>query len=108
MAFKDYLAGDLDVFDNSDEFADTHEIEYSEITCMIDTDVLTERSGADEFGMNENNIRLFAKTSDLEEAGITDVGFGGHLNIDGAEYVVQNWYENMGMTEINLSAFLQN
>lgn len=108
MAFKDYLAEDLDVFNNSDEFADTHEIEYSEITCTIDTDVLQERSGADEFGMNESNIRVFAKTSDLDQADIIDVGFGGHLNIDGVEYVVQSWHENMGMTEILLSAFVQN
>ena len=106
--FKECLTEDLSVFVNSLEFAEEHMIEGHSIMCSLDSDVLQERAGADELGMNEKNIRIFAKTEELANEELQELGFGAHLNVDGAEYVVQSWSDNFGMTEIVLSANLMN
>ncbi len=101
--FKDMIAKDLDTFTNPDEFAEQHNIGGKSVTCVIDSDVLSERQGGTEFGMNESNILVYAKTELLKEKGIEVQGFGSHLNIDGRIYTVISWSEKMGMSAITLS-----
>ena len=76
--------------------------------CVIDSDMLAERQGGTEFGMNESNILVYAKTKLLEEKGIEMLGFGSHLTVDGRIYTVISWSENMGMSAITLSVPVEN
>lgn len=103
MRLKDLIASDIDaVFINTDDFCDTHTIEGKRIDCSIDNDEMAQLSGGEEFGIGESVLRVFAKTSDLSDAGLVYKGYGSHIEIDGDIYTVTDWIENMGMTEIHM------
>lgn len=101
--FKKALEKDLEIFANPKEFAELHLIENAEIPCVIDSEILEERQGITEFGMNEFNMLLYVRTALLKEKGIEKRGYGSHLQVDGRIYTVAAWTENMGMTAITLS-----
>lgn len=97
------IASDIDgVFINTDDFCDTHTIEGQSIDCSFDHDEMSQLSGGEEFGIGESMLRIFAKTTDLSDAGLSYEGYGSHIEIDGRIYTVIDWIENMGMTEIRL------
>ncbi len=100
MSFKEMLKSDIEnVFLNTDEFASTHTIEGKEITCIFDDEALRERQSGSELGVSESDVLIFAHTDDLP----SKKGAGEHVNVDGIEYIVNTWDENMGMTQIALS-----
>lgn len=103
MSLKDLIAADIDdVFINTDDFCDAHVIEGVSIDCSIDNDEMAQLSGGEEFGIGESVQRIFAKTSDLSDAGLSYKGYGSHIEVDGKIYTVTGWIENMGMTEIHM------
>jgi hypothetical protein len=103
VSLKDLIASDIDdVFINTDDFCDAHKIEGHEINCSIDNDEMAQLSGGEEFGIGESLLRIFAKTADLADAGLSYMGYGSHIEVDGRIYTVTDWIENMGMTEIKL------
>lgn len=108
MPFKDVIAKDLNTFTNLDEFANTHLIKGESVVCVVDSDVLAQRSGGTEFGIDELNIVVYAKTELLERNGIYRAGYGAHLDVDGKIYTVVSWTENMGMSAITLSVPQEN
>lgn len=103
MSFKDVIARDLNTFINLDEFAEKHLIKGESVVCVIDSDVLAQRNGGTEFGIDELDIVVYAKTELLEQKGIHRTGYGSHIDVDGRIYTVMSWAENMGMSEITLS-----
>lgn len=108
MSLKDIIAEDLNTFINLDEFAEEHLIKGERVMCMLSSDVLAQRSGVTEFGIDELDILVYAKTESLEEKGIHRAGYGSHLDVDGRIYTVMSWTENMGMSEITLSVPQEN
>lgn len=100
MSFKEMLEQDINnVFLNIDEFGSKHFIEGREITCIFDDEALRERQSGSELGVSESSILIFANTKDLP----SPKGVNEHINVDGKEYTVDAWDENMGMTQIALS-----
>lgn len=103
MTLKDLIASDIDkVFINTDDFCDEHSIEGVSIKCSLDNDEMNQLSGGDEFGVGESVYRIFAKTSDLSDAGLSYMGYGSHIEVDGRIYTVTDWIENKGITEIHM------
>lgn len=103
MKLKDLIASDIDdVFINTDDFCDAHTIEGKTINCSIDNDEMARLRGGEEFGVGESVLRIFAKTSDLLDAGLVYKGYGSHIEVDGRIYTVTDWIENMGMTEVHM------
>lgn len=108
MNFKEQLTNDLDTFFNPDEFAELHTIEGKKVMCVVDTDVMAQRSAGTSLGVSENDIQVFAKTEELEKAQIKRKGYGAPLNLDGRELLVVSWNEKNGACEIALSQATMN
>lgn len=91
------------VFMNLDEFAERHNVENMRITCVLDEDTLQKRK---DNTLNEDvaqsNYLLFAKTEDLPRR----MPAGQTLNVDGRQYIITDWKEDMGIAEITLAANL--
>lgn len=103
MTLKDIIASDVDkVFINQDDFCDEHTIEGKKIICSIDNDEMSQLPGGEEFGVGESVLRVFAKTTDLSDAGLIYRGYGSHIDVDGRIYTVTDWIENKGITEIHM------
>ena len=97
--FKDQVQKDIfGVFLNLDEFAETHRIAGKKLRCVFDDDALKKRQGGEELSIAESSVMLYVKTADLgkrKQAGNT-------INIDGKEYVIDDWQEDMGGTTLTL------
>ena len=103
MTLKDLLASDIDkIFINTYDLCDSHTIEGASIKCSLDNDEQAQLSGGDEFSVGESVYRIFAKTSDLSDAGLSRMGYGSHIEVDGRSFTVTDWIENKGMTEIHM------
>jgi len=98
MSFKDMVQKDRGIFLNIDEFGEVHKVEGKQITVVIDDNRLRERQGGAEVGVAESSLLLFAYSEDLpprREAGES-------INVDGREYIVDDWSEDMGVAQIAL------
>lgn len=103
MSLKNLIASDIDtVFINTEDFCDEHIIDGAKINCSFDNDEMSKLSGGEEFGVGESVLRIFAKTKDLSDAGLTYAGYGSHIEVDGQIYTVTSWFENKGITEIRM------
>lgn len=108
MSFKDVVTEDLNTLINSEEFADDHLINGKNVVCVVDSDVLAQRSGGTEFGIDELEIEVYVRTESLKQKGIHRAGYGSHLDVDGRIYTVMSWNENMGMSVIRMSVPQEN
>ena len=98
-SFKDMVASDINqVFLNLDEFGEEHEIDGNTVTCIIDEEGLLDRQGGAVMAVGQSTKTLYAKCDDLPYR----KGYGSELMIDGIPYMVDTWYENMGMATIDL------
>lgn len=98
MSLKEEMLSDIDnVFLNFEDFAEFHYVEGSKILCVLDDEALKTRQGTAEIGIDESTLLLFAKIEDLPSE-----KKGGLLNIDGKEYMVDDWKVNFNMAEIAL------
>lgn len=98
MSFKDMVQRDRGIFLNIDEFGELHKVEGKQITIVIDDNKLRERQSGAEVGVAESSLLLFAYAEDLpprREAGES-------INVDGREYIVDDWSEDMGVAQIAL------
>jgi len=98
MSFKEMVERDRAVFLNLDEFGEVHRVEGRNITVMIDDNTLRERQGGAEVGVAESSLLLFARVEDLPERR----GAGESINVDGREYIVDDWSEDMGIAQLAL------
>lgn len=99
-AFKDMVEKDIyGTFLNLDEFAEWHAVAGKRIRCVVDSDILDGRAAADNYGVAENNLVLYAKNQDLPSRQPA----GQVMNVDGSQYIIMSWKDAMGMSEIELS-----
>ncbi len=97
--FKDIVQADRSaVFLNLDEFGEMHSIEGRAVTAVID-EPSTAKSAMDAIGLAECDIIVFARAEDLPCVRAE----GESLNVDGREFTVQSWREDLGMAEIQLA-----
>lgn len=85
-------------FLNLGEFGEEHCVESKTIIAIIDDDELKNRQGGQELGVAESSLLLFAAVEDLP----TRRPAGEGLNVDGREYIINDWREDMGIATIAL------
>lgn len=96
--FKEVIQADRAIFLNIDEFGEMHKVEGAEIKVVIDDNTLRERQGGAEVGVAESNLLLFAYVEDLPPRRES----GESINIDGREYIVDDWSEDLGIAQLVL------
>lgn len=82
-----------------DFFGETHRIEGQDISIVFDDDQLKEKQGGQDLAVAESSILFYAHICDLPRRKPA----GELLNIDGREYVIDDWSEDMGVATIALS-----
>lgn len=99
MGFKEMVANDrLATFLNLEEFGEEHRVEGKTVTVILDENTLKERQGGQELSVAESSLLLFAAAEDLPARRPAGEG----LNIDGREYIIDDWSEDMGIATIAL------
>lgn len=91
------LAGDLDLF--LADFGEEHRIGGQTVVAVVDDLGLNERQGGGELGVAESAMLIYAKVADLPKWRPP----GSNLNVDGIEYIVDDWGVDYGMAAIALS-----
>jgi len=86
------------VFFQLDDFAETHRVEGKEISIVIDNDQLVKMKQGQVLGVAEADMLIFARVADLPKRKAP----GSLLNVDGREFVVNDWTENKGVAQISL------
>ncbi len=101
MSFRDQIFADIgSVFINTTDFATTHDINGIMVPCVVDDDLLLERSDTAAQGvyLGEKLIRL--KASLLPGKPV----ISARMTFDGKPWFVRNVAESMGLYEIRLGA----
>ncbi|WP_287827059.1 sugar ABC transporter ATP-binding protein [Oscillibacter sp.] len=97
--FKAMVANDLRrTFLNLEEFGETHKVEGKETTIVIDEDALKELAGGQKLGIAESSLLFCAAAEDLPPRRPAGEG----LNVDGREYIILDWSEDMGLATVAL------
>lgn len=106
-AFKDAIAADIhDTFLNALEFADLHNINGTDINCVVDENTLEDRSNRSSEGTGYvdgvfvKRVLLFVAESDLPRVPVR----GELLRLDGERYLVDDVATNAGVLEIRIEA----
>jgi len=99
-AFKDQLAKDRDVFLNNDEFGEEHRIDDIAVLCVIDSVGAKPSGNFDSAAMFEDTFMLYAKSEALN---FIPRSIGSAVNIDGAEFNIENWNDEAGMSSLTLT-----
>lgn len=99
MRFKDMVEKDINgVFIDIDFFGDINVVEGVEIPIVIDNDALKEKQGGQDLAVAESATLFYAHVSDLPKRRPA----GESLNVDGREYLIDDWSEDMGVATIVL------
>ena len=99
FSFKEMVANDVrSTFLNLEEFGEEHKVEGKTITAVIDENALKERQGGQELSVAESSLLLYAAVEDLPARRPAGEG----LNVDGREYIVNDWSEDMGIATVAL------
>lgn len=88
-------------FLNLDEFGEKHTVEGRAIAAVLDDNALNalkERQGGQELSVAESSLLLYAAVEDLPARRPAGEG----LNVDGREYIVNDWSEDMGIATVAL------
>lgn len=98
-AFKNMIARDIcNTFLDLDFFGEIHTIEGNKVVIVVDSDTLKERQGGQDLAVAESSLLVYVKSSKVEEKAPGEL-----LNLDGREYIVDDWSEDMGLATIALS-----
>ena len=96
-AFKDAVAADIKgVFINSDEFAETHNLNGRSVLCVIDKNNIIEGRDGKIEGVFLNSLSIHVSKDDLDSIPIE----GEWLSIDGSFHIVRSVSEEMGVLVI--------
>ncbi len=99
FSFKEMVANDVrSTFLNLEEFGEEHRVEGRTITAVIDENALKERQGGQELSVAESSLLLYAAVEDLPARRPAGEG----LNVDGREYIINDWSEDMGIATVAL------
>ena len=97
MNFKEQLQSDIEeVFLNSDEFAEIHNIEGKKIPVVMDTDQMDKNVQI--LGLIEADMLIMGKENDFP----ANLEPGRMLNVDGREMIVANVSRKQGIVEVAL------
>lgn len=96
---KSIMAADRDIFLNSDEFGDEHEVEGRTIFAVLDEEIFGESKKGEDIGLAAYDALLCAKVEDLPQQRAS----GESLNVDGKECTIVSWRTDGGMASIYLS-----
>lgn len=100
-AFRDMVETDrTETFLDMDMFADRHKIDGRQITCIFEDDISHAKGGISEYGIAERQFVLFGLTEDLPKRKT----FGSGMSIDGRQYLVTDWMDEIGITKITLTS----
>lgn len=88
----------MGVFLNFNEFGETHRVAGKNIIVVFDDDALKKRQGGEELSVAESSVMLYAHVKDLPKR----QQHGNTINIDGKEYVIDDWAEDMGVATLAL------
>lgn len=98
-AFKAMAARDLrETFLNLKEFGEIHRVEDRMVTLVVDEDALKELTGGQKLGVAECALLFAAAAADLPPRRPAGEG----LNVDGREYTVLDWSEDMELATVAL------
>jgi hypothetical protein len=98
MNFKETVARDRALFLNPDEFGEEHRIDGKMVTVVLDDNALKERQGGAELSVAESSLLIYAAVEDLP----TPKAPGAGMNVDGREYIVDDWSIDMGIATVAL------
>jgi len=98
MSFKEMVARDRALFLNLDEFGEEHRIDGKMVTVVLDDNALKERQGGAELSVAESSLLIYAAVEDLP----TPKAPGAGMNVDGREYIVDDWSIDMGIATVAL------
>lgn len=100
--FKRMIEEDIhSVILNEEEFGDQHVVEGREVVLLFDSETLTKRRAEGDLGLTEATELIFIHKDDLPP----NLKSGSSLNIDGAEYLVD---DVLGTTSLVQVAVHQN
>ena len=97
--FKEMIGKDLDIFLNLDEYGEPHEVDGKTVQSILDNDALKDKAGGENSGLSSGNLQLFAKSADLPDR----KGYGESINIDGVDYLIEEWEYDMGLAVVTIS-----
>ena len=86
------------MFLNLKEFGEEHAVEGQKIAAVLDSDILKENPNGQSLAVAGASIVLYAAIEDLPLRRPSGEG----LNIDGREYLILDWSEDMGIAAVSL------
>lgn len=98
MSLKKQIQADLNLFFNTDDFADTHLINGRPLNVVVDNDQLTKRSKKEYDGISVGEVLYFVKAEDFGERPEQ----GAPQIFDGRQMYVFDCREDNGVYEIIL------
>lgn len=103
IGFKEQLEADLDVFVSLDEFAETHNINGEDVSCVLQglttREQLAQAKNTPSYdGISGISRVLHIKAKDLAEPVIR----GNVMDVDGEMFRIGEVVEDMGLVTINL------
>lgn len=103
--FKDQIAADIGTFLNADEFADTHTVNGTSMTVVVDDNELRERDKSKLLAAPLNGIYKARRLIYVARAEFGPrPAIGAVLNLDGRQYQVKDSTEEAGILAIELEA----
>lgn len=90
------LKADRDVFLNLGEFGEEHVVEGKKITAVLDEAILADSKAAEDLGLTQGDLVLFAKCEDLP----AERQQGESLRVDGRDYLIASWRVDYGMAKV--------
>lgn len=103
MSFKAQVEKDIaGVFINPSEFASEHNIDGTLVNCVVDDDIINERTGLDP-QMEYDGVFIVKKMLYIEKSFFDEKPIEGQrLELDQDFFYVRNVSDNMGVLEIEL------
>ncbi len=98
VELKEMLEADRDVFLNLGEFGEEHSVEGKKIPAVLDEAVLVDSKAAEDLGLTQGDLVLFAKCEDLPE----QRDAGESLRVDGKGFLIASWRVDYGMAKVYL------
>jgi hypothetical protein len=103
MSFKAQLEKDITgVFINPSEFATEHNVDGTLVDCVVDDDIINERTGLDS-NLEYDGVFVVKKMLYIKESFFSKKPLEGQrIDLDGDYHYVKNVSTNIGMLEIEL------
>lgn len=101
-SLKDYIEDDMSTFFNTNEFAETHNIDGIDMPIQIDNDLLKERQTKFAEGTYLGDVLFLVQKSDFGESPAREQ----IIKFDGEPMRVIDFQENIGIYTITLEAIM--